>query len=297
MRKNNVPMVSTGPKTIVIPKKVLSLNNLFADIEASFSREVQEITMVIEGDEEMKQAVEYTKGYCLGKLPGITSNNKGTNIARINNVIYVDNMVLDQKRKLKIQVTLPWYADLALESRLFGSFKFVTDGGNVSIWHKNMMEVTANSFERLALFLSGMGGFEANDISEGLILEIKSHGGAELNSVTGSAAIDLSGMGGVDLNRLVGELRLDIRSNGGAKITNVDLTKATVSLLGMGGVDIEEGTIENLTVDLNSMGDFNFDGNVKTGSFENSGMGDITVRSCQNVLKNSATSMGDNEIN
>lgn len=274
----------------------LSLDVLFADIKISFSRG-NSIVIKIDGDEEMKRAVDLTliggKLSIEGKLPGVEVDRHSIRISLLNDIVVVNNKRLDTAKKLKVDIILPMDSEISLGEYVVGSIIFTNNGGSVVLRSKTITSVLAQSFDQLNAHCSGLGNLTISDVLVRLTLHLAGLCNFAAGSVKGVSSISVLGSGDVKISDIIGTFAASVQGMGGIKARNVFLDSADVTLRGSGDVKIKAGDIKSLAVKTHGMGNFVFSGNAEIGSFESSGMGDIEVSSCRNIVKREATGMGD----
>lgn len=291
---------STGPRTEEFRASSLSLDVLYADFKVSFNNRGI-VTVKIEGDEEIKEAVNLSLAReslsMEGKLPDVEIDPDSVSISILDDgTVIIDRKRLDKKRKLSIALSLPRNFELEVGRYALGSMTFTTDAGDVILHNSGHMLIQAKSFNNLEAHVSGMADLEIEDVAHGLTADVSGEGDMSARSVRGSVTVNVSGEGDLEITRVEGPMTADINGDGDLKIEDVILTSGQFTITGGGDVDIEDGEIQTLTVVSTGMGGFVFEGHVGTGSFTSSGMGDIEVDSCDNVLRRRTSGMGDIEI-
>lgn len=286
----------TVPLVVEYTATSLSLDVLFADIKISFSPG-NSIVIKIDGDEEMKKAVDLTliggKLSIEGKLPGVEVDRHSIRISLLNDIVVVNNKRLDISKKLKVDIVLPMDSEISLGEYVVGSIIFTNNGGNVVLRSKTISSVLAQSFDQLNANCSGLGNLNISDVLVGLTLHLSGLCNFAAGSVKGASSLTVLGSGSVNISDIIGTFTASVQGMGDINAHKASLESADVTLRGSGNVEIKAGDIKSLSVKTEGMGDFVFGGHAETGSFQASGMGDIEVSSCSNILKKKETGMGD----
>ncbi len=287
--------VNTGPLKFEYRKSAINFDKVYADLQVTFHT-MDYILVTIEGEPEMLSeiVVDATNPTIEvhGKLPGVEKLTKYSGIEIEDGVVTVDGIVLDPKKKLRINLTLPMIAEVQLGKFAIGLFVGQQDGGTLTILNSGFMNVIVWSLEDLTYDLSGMADAIVLDVKGKFKCSMSGNGGFSGRNIGGPANIEISGNANLGFVSMKGNVDLEISGSCSFETQSLNAKLCQVDLSGNGNVQILNGSVDQLSAEISGAGSMGFAMEVNRGTYEISGAGSIHTKKCKSVLSSEVTGAG-----